>query len=70
MPEGAGFGLQDVPMPITQPAGFGWIGNPQLVVRVPSVAALDLALFAPPLRHHVAFPGGTNVSVVEVLAPG
>ena len=70
MPEGAGFGLHEVPMPITQPAGFGWIGNPQLVVRVPSVASVDLAAFAPPLRHHVARPGGTNVSVVEVLAPG
>jgi diaminopimelate epimerase len=70
MPEGAGFGLHDVPMPIKAPAGFGWIGNPQLVVRVPSVASVDLAAFAPPLRHHAALPGGTNVSVVEVLAPG
>ena len=70
MPEGEGLGLRDVPMPMAQPAGFGWIGNPQLVVRVPTVAALDLAVFAPPLRHHAAITGGTNVSVVEVLAPG
>lgn len=70
MPEGEGFGLQSVPMPMVEPAGFGWIGNPQLVVRVPSVADVDLKVFAPPLRHHAAIPGGTNVNVVEILAPG
>jgi diaminopimelate epimerase len=70
MPEGEGFGLRSVPMPTDQPAGFGWIGNPQLVLRVPAVAAVDLPVFAPPLRHHPAIPGGTNVNVVEVLAPG
>lgn len=70
MPEGEGFGLRAVPFPIAGPAGFGWIGNPQLVLRVPSVAAVDLPALAPPLRHHAALPGGTNVSVVEVLAPG
>ncbi len=70
MPEGAGFGLSAVPMTTAWPAGFGWIGNPQLVLRVPSVAAVDLPTFAPPLRHHPAFPGGTNVNVVEVLSPG
>jgi diaminopimelate epimerase len=70
MPEGNGFGLRPVPMPTTWPAGFGWIGNPQLVMRVPSVAAVDLPVLALPLRHHAAVPGGTNVNVVEVLAPG
>ena len=70
MPEGDGFGLRPVPIPTVHPAGFGWIGNPQLVLRVPSVAAIDLPAFAPPLRHHAALPGGTNVNVVEVVAPG
>lgn len=70
MPEGEGFGLRPVPMSTDLPAGFGWIGNPQLVLRVPSVAAVDLPAFAPPLRHHPAISGGTNVNVVEVLAPG
>jgi diaminopimelate epimerase len=70
MPEGEGFGLRPVPLSTDLPAGFGWIGNPQLVLRVPSVAAVDLPVFAPPLRHHAAIPGGTNVNVVEVIAPG
>ena len=70
MPEGQAFGLRTVPMATDFPAGFGWIGNPQLVLRVPSVAALDLPVVALPLRHHAAVPGGTNVNVVEVLAPG
>jgi diaminopimelate epimerase len=70
MPEGAGFGLRAVPMPTALPAGFGWIGNPQLVLRVPSVDSVDLAVFAPPLRHHPSLAGGTNVNVVEVLASG
>jgi len=70
MPEGEGFGLRLVPMPTELPAGFGWIGNPQLVLRVPSVAAVELPVLAPPLRHHAALPGGTNVNVVELLAPG
>ena len=70
MPEGAGFELRSVPMATTEPAGFGWIGNPQLIVRVPSVAAVDLPRFAPPLRHHASIPGGTNVNIVEVIAAG
>jgi diaminopimelate epimerase len=70
MPEGSGYGMRAVPMATALPAGFGWIGNPQLVLRVPSVAAVDLPVFAPPLRHHASIPGGTNVNVVEVLAPG
>ncbi len=70
MPEGEGFMLREVPMPTPHPAGFGWIGNPQLVLQVPSVAAVDLRDYAPPLRHHAALPGGTNVNVVEVIVPG
>ena len=70
MPEGEGFGLRAVPVATDLPAGFGWIGNPQLVLRVPSVAAVDLPVFAPPLRHHPAIPSGTNVNVIEVIAPG
>lgn len=70
LPEGPGFGLRDVPMPTPWPAGFGWVGNPQLVMRVPAVGAIDLPALAPPLRHHPALPGGTNVNVVEVLGPG
>lgn len=70
MPEGAGFGLQRVPVETGLRAGFGWIGNPQLVVRVPSVSEVDLPAFAPPLRHHAGIPGGTNVNLVEVLGPG
>lgn len=70
MPEGAGCGLQPLPIPLTLPAAFGFIGNPQLVLEVASVAAVDLAALAPPLRHHPLIPGGTNVNVVEVVAPG
>lgn len=70
MPEGKAFGLRPLPMATDFPAGFGWIGNPQLILRVPTVAAVDLAVMAPPLRHHEAVPGGTNVNVVEVVAPG
>jgi len=70
MPEGEGFGLRSAPVETPFPSGFGWVGNPQLVLRVPSVAIVDLPVLAPPLRWHAAIPGGTNVSVVEVLGPG
>jgi diaminopimelate epimerase len=70
LPQGEGFGLCELPFPVDSPAAFGWIGNPQLVLRVPSVAAVDLPALAPPLRHHPALPGGTNVNVVEIIAPG
>ena len=70
MPEGSGFGLLKVPIRTAGPAGFGWIGNPQLVLRVPSVAEVDLSVLAPPLRHHAAIEGGTNVNVVEVIEAG
>lgn len=70
LPEGEGFGLRPLPMEVPAPAAYGWIGNPQLVMEVPSVDAVDLAAVAPPLRQHPAIPGGTNVNVVERLAPG
>lgn len=70
MPEGAGCGLQPLPFEVSGEAAYGWIGNPQLVVRRPRVSAMDLAAFAPPLRHHPALPGGTNVNVLEVTGPG
>lgn len=70
LPEGEGFGLRPVPVETPFPAGFGWVGNPQLVLRVPGVAAVDLPSLAPPLRWHPAIPGGTNVNVVEVMGPG
>ena len=71
MPEEEGTGLRPVPLPVFgalggRPATHGFIGNPQLVVEVPSVAAVDLASFAPPLRHHPAFKGGTNVNILEI----
>lgn len=70
MPEGEGFGLRPLPLPLDAPAAFGFIGNPQLVIEVPSVAEIDLRRMAPPLRFDPAFPEGTNVNVVEILAPG
>lgn len=70
MPEGEGFGLRPLPLRLDAPAAFGFIGNPQLVIEVPSVAEVDLPGLAPPLRFDPAFPEGTNVNVVEILAPG
>lgn len=71
MPEGESTGLRPVPFLVSnalggRPAAFGLVGNPQLVVELPKVAELDLAAFAPPLRHHRSFKGGTNVNVLEV----
>jgi diaminopimelate epimerase len=70
MPEGSGFGLQPAPNDLESPSVFGWIGNPQLIVEVPSVDTIDLSRLAFPLRHHAAYPEGTNVNVLEVLEPG
>ena len=71
MPEGEGTGLRPVPVPVWgalggRPATAALVGNPQLVVEVPSVADIDLAAFAPPLRRHIAFKHGTNVNVLEI----
>jgi diaminopimelate epimerase len=70
MPEGEGFGLRPLPPGLPEGAGFGFVGNPQLTLEVPEVAEVDLAVVAPPLRHHPSIPGGTNVNVVQVDAPG
>lgn len=70
MPQGESCHLQAAPGSIPHPGAFAWIGNPQLVLRVPRVDAIHLPTFAPPLRHHPEIPGGVNVNVVEVLAPG
>ncbi len=70
MPEGDGFALGVVPLETGYPSGFGFVGNPQLVLRVPSVEAVDLPSLAKPLRWNPAFPEGTNVNVVEILSPG
>lgn len=70
MPEGGDCGLRPVPIRTAEPSGFGWVGNPQLVLRVPDVADVDLGVLAPPLRFHEAFEGGTNVNIVQVLGPG
>jgi diaminopimelate epimerase len=70
MPEGAGFGLRPPPFALPQPGAYGWIGNPQLILAVPSVAAVNLAEFAPPLRHHQACPEGLNVNILEITSPG
>jgi len=70
MPEGPGFGFRSSPLDLSNPHACAWIGNPQLIVEVPSVAEVDLAVFAPPLRHHKSFPEGTNVCIVEILEAG
>lgn len=72
MPEGDATGLRPLPMPVWgalggRPAAFGLVGNPQLVVEVPKVAEVDLGSFAPPLRHHRAFKGGSNINVLEIV---
>ncbi len=70
MPEGPDCRLSEPPLDLVEPAVCGWIGNPQLVLEVPSVIRVDLPVVAPPLRFDPAFGGGTNVNVVEVLKEG
>ena len=70
MPEGPGCGLKPLPIQVAEPAAFGFIGNPQLVIEVEDVDRVDLAAYAPPLRHHPAFPEGTNVNILQVLGEG
>jgi diaminopimelate epimerase len=70
MPEGGGCGFRPSPLVLEEPHVCAWIGNPQLILEVPSVAAVDLGVLAPPLRHHAAFEQGTNVCIVELLGPG
>lgn len=70
MPAGPDFGLKPSPLRRPEPQTCAWIGNPQLVLEVPDVEAVDFARFAPPLRHDPAFPEGTNVSIVSLDGPG
>lgn len=71
MPSGAGCGFRPAPPGlVAEPHAYAWIGNPQLVIERGDVETLDLAAYAPPLRHHPALPGGANVNVVQVLEPG
>lgn len=73
LPEGEAYGLRPLPPNLgldPSKAAFGFIGNPQLSLRVPAVADVDLKTLAPPLRFHPSLDGGTNVNVVEVTAPG
>ena len=70
LPAGPGFGFSSSPLSLAQPHVCAWIGNPQLVVEVPRVAEVDLPDFAVPLRHHPLFLQGSNVSILEILAPG
>ena len=70
MPSGPGTGLSPVPPALGVEGACGWIGNPQLILERPDLETLDLAALAAPLRHHPAIPGGTNVNVIEVTAPG
>lgn len=70
LPEGAEFGFLPVELPLEGDWAYGWIGNPQLVIEVPQVDAIDLPVFAPPLRNHPALSAGANVNVVEIVEPG
>ncbi len=70
LPSGPGYGFQSVRLGLEVPHVFAWTGTPHLVVEVPAVDAVDLATYAPPLRHHPALPQGANVTVLEVLGPG
>lgn len=70
MPEGPGFGLLTLPIHFKERAAFGFVGNPQLVVEVEDVDSVDLAAYAPPLRHHPAFHEGTNVNILQPTGKG
>lgn len=70
LPAGPGFGFAASPLELPEPHVCAWIGNPQLVVEVARANQVDLGPFAVPLRHHPGFAQGTNVSVLEILAPG
>lgn len=45
------------------------VGNPHAVLFVDDVDAIDLEMLGAALSRHAAFPGGTNVHVVQVLGP-
>lgn len=70
MPEGPGFGLKPLPIQLKEPAAFGFVGNPQLVIEVEEVDFVDLDTYAPQLSHHPAFPEGTNVNILQPTGKG
>jgi len=70
LPEGTEYHLRLSPLDLELPHAFGWTGTPHLVVEVPDVERVDLAAFAPPLRHHPALAEGANISIIQILAPG
>src|SRR5262249_51060212 len=43
------------------------MGNPQTVIFVPELDAIDLEELGPLIEHHPVFPDRTNVEFVEVL---
>ncbi len=45
------------------------VGNPHVVIFTGDVAAVDLEAAGPAISTHPAFPNGTNVHFVQVLAP-
>ncbi len=68
--EGPEHVLRSALLPLALPHAFGWTGTPHLVVEVPDVDRVNLADFAPPLRHHPDLPEGANVSILQVTALG
>lgn len=67
IPEGGQYGLRDVSGLSDLPYAFGFTGTPHLILEMPTILDVDLARFAPPLRHHPALPDGANVSIIEIL---
>ena len=70
LPEGPDCRLESPALDCPFPFAYGWIGNPQLVIEHPQTATLDLAAFAPPLRHHPLLAHGANVNVLRIEGPG
>ena len=70
LPQGRDYCLMDAPAGLQFQAAYVWTGTPQLILEVPDVDAIDLPIFAPPLRFHPGLPCGANVSVLQVLSPG
>lgn len=68
--EGPDHRIQPSRLPLDLPHAFGWTGTPHLVVEVPDVTQVNLAKFAPPLRHHPDLPEGANISIIQVMARG
>lgn len=68
--EGADHRIQRDLLPLASSHAFGWTGTPHLVVEVQDVDGVNLAEFAPPLRHHPDLAEGANVSIVQVTSPG